>query len=166
MTKKILNEILKNSFITIEIDSYNLEEIFKKIPNSPGIYSIKTDTPIDILRETRERIDKKHYDISSKVKCSDSLPNDFKINQIDNNLYVVYNGHAKKLRQRASEHFKGSKGTGCLALFNIDTLKEYKWSFIYLDLSKIEEFEDCSLLRNYLEQYYRLLYGWPILCSQ
>jgi len=65
---------------------------------------------------------------------------DVLVNQIDNSLYVVYNGQAGKLRQRASEYFKGSKGTGCLALFNIDTLKGYKWSFMYLD--------DCLIIIN------------------
>ena len=52
----------------------------------------------------------------------------------------MYNGQAGKLRQRASEHFKGSKGTGCLALFNIHTLKGNKWSFMYLD--------DCLIIIN------------------
>jgi len=65
-----------------------------------------------------------------------------------------------------SRTFLGSKGTGCLALFKIADLRKYKWYFNYIDLSKIEEYEDNKTIRVFLEQKLRNNTGWPILCSE
>jgi hypothetical protein len=104
--------------------------------------------------------------LEKKIKDSELLPEELKIQQEENREYIVYNGHHGTLRQRLSEHFKGSNGTGCLALFRIEDLRNYRWFFSYIDLSRIEKYEDNKLIRTYLEQKHRNNIGWPILCGQ
>ncbi|MGJ8735028.1 hypothetical protein [Zobellia laminariae] len=153
---------------TIDINYPSIDLILKKIPTSPGIYTISTNTATEILSSFEEREDPMHYNLSKKVKASSYLPARFRIMQHDDFPYVIYSGHSYRLRQRAREHFKGSKGTGCLAVFNLENLRGYDWSFRYLETSfMLEDYkEDSILFRTVLEQRLRVEMGWPLLCSQ
>lgn len=161
-----MENILNRKWTTINITNAELPNVILSVPRQPGLYIILTTTPKEVLRQFKTRKDAKHYNLLNKICASDSLPDKFKIQQKDNDLYTVYNGHHSNLRQRLSEHFKGSQGTGCLAIFEIELLRNYKWAFEYLDLSVIENYSDSKLLRTYLEQTHRSKIGWPILCGQ
>lgn len=102
----------------------------------------------------------------NKVNASELIPTDFTINQKSDEMYCVYNGHHHNLRQRLSEHFSGSRGTGCLALFELERLRDFNWTFQYLDLSTIDNYTDSKVFRTLLEQHLRVRTGWPILCGQ
>lgn len=152
---------------TINVTTENINFECSKLFRKPGLYQIETNTPLSVLSHIETRADKSHYNIAKKVKESEILHDDFKIlPKNENEMYIVYSGHASLLRQRFKEHFIGSQGTACLALFEIETLKNYDWRFSYFDLSTIENYTDSKLVRTFLEQRHRTNIGWPILCSQ
>ncbi|GAA4275934.1 hypothetical protein [Aquimarina mytili] len=161
-----IEKILESPWYTIKMDLERIKDILKEVPRKPGLYNILTSTPKEVLEEIHLRKDPKHYNISNKIKNTNKLPENLRIRQKENDEYVVYSGHSYCLRQRASEHFKGSKGTACLAIYQLEELKDYEWTFQYLDLSKIHNYEDSKLFRVCLEQFYRTKIGWPILCDQ
>ncbi len=161
-----IEEILNNHWKKIEVKFDDFYSITQKVPRKPGLYSISTNAPPEVLKQYGKRNDPKHYNLKKKIIASDLIPEKLKIRQNNNEEYIVYNGHHGTLRQRLSEHFKGSNGTGCLALFRIENLRNYEWFFNYIDLSQIEEYEDNKLIRTYLEQKHRNNIGWPILCGQ
>lgn len=146
----------------------SLDLILKELPLNPGFYKIYTDAPEYILQTFNKRDDSKHYNIGKKVTASKELPQGYRILQEKDNPYIVYTGHSFSLRQRAREHFKGSRGTGCLAIFQLIDLRGYNWYFSYLETSTLldEKRKDSKLFRTYLEQKLRSQLGWPILCSQ
>lgn len=164
--KRIENIDINNHWISCEITINNINDIKTTVPRQPGLYLIFTDTPKDELKKHGKRNDRMHYNLKSKIEASENIPNDLIINQKNDELYCVYNGHHYNLRQRLSEHFNGSKGTGCLALFEIEELREFKWTFKYLLLSKTENYIDSKVYRTLLEQQIRVKLGWPILCTQ
>lgn len=162
-----INEILNNPWITIESTYEHIAALKLTIPRQPGLYSISTNASKEILRQFGPRNDRKHYNLMDKINTSELIPNTFTINQnAPNELYCVYNGHHQNLSQRFSEHFLGSRGTGCLALFEIERLRDFNWTFQYLNLGNIENYSDSKIFRTLLEQQLRVNSGWPILCSQ
>ncbi len=148
------------------VNKTNLDVCLSKIPSEPGLYLIYTNASLSTLRKTKKPKDDMHYDISRKIKNSDSLPKGFKISRSTGQLYIVYSGHAQSLRQRAREHFKGSKGSGCLAIFTHSSLRKCKWSFRFATTSELGFENDSKILRTSLEQKLRSKIGWPALCSQ
>ncbi|WP_010182652.1 hypothetical protein [Aquimarina agarilytica] len=161
-----INEVLANNWRTIDVEYSNFNDVLKDIPSQPGIYKIRTNTTKEILREFGARKDPKHYNLRKKVIASDAIPNSIKITQQANSQYVVYSGHSFSLKQRFREHFRGSKGTGCLALFQLEKLRDFKWSFQFISLNEVAGYNDSKLYRTYLEQHQRINMEWPILCSQ
>ena len=82
-------------------------------------------------------------------------------------MYCVYIGHQKNLRQRFSEHFIGSKGTGCLSLSKYRELSKQKWRFHYFEIFDLNKnIQDSNMLRTILENNIRAHFGWPILCAK
>ena len=137
-----IDEILNHPWVNLEITFENFLNQKLTVPRGPGLYSIYTDTPKEILRQFGIRNDSMHYNLMSKISASDSIPEIFRINQINNDLYRVYNGHQSNLRQRVNEHFMGTSGTACLALFEIGALRDFQWRFEYLSLTQIENYAD------------------------
>lgn len=162
------NVVDNTNWERIDFNYFQLKSELKTVPTTPGVYFISTNTPEEILRSCEKREDPKHYNLSKKVNESRQLPDECKIMQNGDNPYVVYSGHSYRLRQRASEHFKGANGTGCLAIFKLKDLRNYNWSFHFLETSFLlpESKTDSSLFRTFLEQKLRSVIGWPILCSQ
>jgi hypothetical protein len=73
---------------------------------------IFTNTPKKVFQKL-EFINKKGaVDFNSRIKFSESVPHELLMIQSNRDMYCVYIGHQKNLRQRFSEHFIGSKGTG------------------------------------------------------
>ncbi|AXP79712.1 hypothetical protein CJ739_615 [Mariniflexile rhizosphaerae] len=161
-----VNEILNHHWVSIDLTFDTLNDCKTTVPRQPGLYSISTNTPKETLRQFGHRNDIMHYNLMNKVNASDLIPSKFTINQNGNELYCVYNGHHSNLRQRLSEHFSGSRGTGCLALFELERLREFNWTFKYLVLSNINNYVDSKVYRTFLEQHLRVETGWPILCGQ
>lgn len=161
-----IDQIFTKGWELANVEYNGLVEIIQRIPGKPGIYEIATNTPKSVLSQYGSRKDKKHYDLNKKILASEVLPDLHKIIQKDNNQYVVYTGHSYNLKQRFREHFKGSKGTACLALFQLEELRKYKWSFSFNQLKGVEDYNDSKLYRTFLEQRHRANIGWPILCSQ
>jgi hypothetical protein len=164
--KSILEQIFSGEWKSIEVNFKDFVIIKTHVPRNPGIYSILTNTPKQVLSQFNFRNDKMHYNLNKKIENSETIPNSLRINQVDNEIYCVYNGHHHNLRQRLSEHFIGTKGTGCLALFEIQELRNYIWKYEYYNLSEIKDYKDSKVLRTLLEQQFRSKSGWPILCSQ
>lgn len=152
---------------TINVNYDEIQEIASSLSRKPALYQIQTDTPINIFHQIHTRSNDKYYKISEKIINSFSLEDDFKILPInDGDMYTVYSGHTSLLRQRFNEHFKGSRGTGCLAIYEEVILRDFNWSFTYIDLESTENYTDSELVRTFLEQRHRANIGWPILCSQ
>jgi hypothetical protein len=157
---------LKN-WKSIDVEFSSLEKPFKCIPNEAGLYMIFTNTP-KIVFQKLEFINKKGaVDFYIRIKLSESTPNELLIIQSNRNMYCVYIGHQKNLRQRFSEHFIGSKGTGCLSLSEYKELSKQKWKFYYFEISNLEKnIQDSNMLRTILENNIRAHFGWPILCAK
>lgn len=162
---KEIGIIFKN-LVTFKVEIKNYLDRYIEIPRNPGLYIIQTTAAKEILSDHHERKDKAHYNLKKKIAEASLLPKDILIHQHKREPYVVYSGHSQCLRQRFIEHFRGSKGTGCLALFQLEGLEKYDWWFNYIDLSSINFYQDSKLYRTYLEHHYRIHNGWPILCSQ
>ncbi len=156
-----------NNWQTINVNYLDIEELALRLSRKPSLYQIQTNTPVDVLRRFQTRNDRKHYNIGQKIDESLTLVDDFKIlPKKDGDLYTIYSGHTSILRQRFKEHFVGSQGTACLALFELESLRNFNWTFSYFDLSNDENYRDSKLVRTFLEQRHRANIGWPILCSQ
>lgn len=161
-----IERVLSEGWELANVKYDGLVEIIAGIPGKPGIYQIATNTPKSVLSQFGSRQDTKHYNLNKKISASDMLPDLHKIVQKGDDQYVVYTGHSYNLKQRFREHYRGSKGTGCLALFQLEELRKYKWSFSFNQLKGINDYNDSKLYRTFLEQRYRAKIGWPILCSQ
>lgn len=161
----ILLEKSGNTWVSKEIRYDDISKILSDLPTKAGIYQIKTTTPLSLLSMYSEREDKAHYNFKKKIQESLQLKN-FIIQENVQKGYIVYTGHQKSLRQRCREHFKGSRGTGCLNIFEFKELREYQWWFEYIEIASFPYLKDSKLIRTYLEQLHRANIGWPVLCSQ
>lgn len=72
---------------------------------------------------------------------------------------MVYNGKSINLLNRIVAHIGYSKGNGCLALGQYKALRNYEWEIAFY----IEEDE---MKRTLIEQAWRGLFGWSILCEE
>jgi hypothetical protein len=164
--KSIIEHIFTGNWKSLEVNFEDFARIKSNVPRKPGMYSILTNTPKHVLKQFNIRNDKMHYNLNKKIEISENIPDSLRINQVENEIYCVYNGHHHNLRQRLTEHFVGTKGTGCLALFEIQELRNYAWKYEYYNLSEIIDYKDSKVLRTLIEQQIRCKSGWPILCSQ
>jgi hypothetical protein len=162
--KKIYD--LKN-WKSTDVEFSSLKKLCKDIPNEAGLYMIFTNTPKSTFQKL-EFINKNGaVDFNNRIKLSQSIPSELLIIQSNRNMYCVYIGHQNNLRQRFSEHFKGSKGTGCLSLSDYKVLSKQKWKFYYFEISNLEKnIRDSNMLRTILENNIRAHFGWPILCAK
>lgn len=161
----ILLEKSEKKWISKEIRYNDLSTTLLDIRTRAGIYRIKTTTPLSQLSMYGERKDKAHYNFKKKIQESVQLKN-LIIQENIQEGYIVYTGHQKSLRQRCKEHFTGSRGTGCLNIFEFEELREYQWWFEYIEVDSFPYLKDSKLIRTYLEQLHRANIGWPVLCSQ
>lgn len=166
MTASEFLQSWQNHASRIEMDHDGLDAIWEQIPRSPGVYKIYTNTPVDALGRFGQRNDRAHYNLQTRINESTFIPDSGRIIQEDDGLYCVYNGHAAILRQRATEHFRGNRGSHGLAIFELNDLQNYEWYFEFLNLNLVEDYQDSKLYRTYLEQIHRALIGWPVLCRQ
>lgn len=174
MNKAIMSiiEEIDGSFKCVEISFLN-DEWRKDIPSEPGWYLIKTNTPLDVLKELEPPKSKSHISILATIKQTSQLGElGITINQLGNGgLYAVYSGEAKNLKYRAREHARGHEKTYCLCLDNYKkVLRDYKWLFCYVPVSTCKSLtsidKDDKLLRLGVEQGWRTKHGWPILCRK
>lgn len=157
---------LDSKWVSVQIRAFrDICELPSHLTRKAGIYQIKTNTPVNVLLKFGIRKDKAHYNFEKKIKDSLALK-ELTIQEDIRDAYIVYTGHHKYLRQRCKEHFIGSKGTGCLNIFEFKELHKYNWWFEYLEVGNFSGFNDSKLMRTYLEQLHRANIGWPILCSQ
>jgi hypothetical protein len=157
---------LKN-WTSFDVEFSLLTKPINYIPNEAGLYMIFTDTPKEVFQKL-EFINKKGaVDFNSRIELSESIPNELLIRQRNKNMYCVYIGHQKNLRQRFSEHFMGSIGTGCLSLSNYTELYKQQWKFYYFEISHVKKnIQDSNMLRTILENNIRAYFGWPMLCAR
>jgi hypothetical protein len=152
---------------SLDVEFTPLEKPFKDLPNAPGLYMIFTNTPKSVFQKLEFINQKGAVNFNRRIKFSESVPNELLINQSKREMYCVYIGHQKNLRQRFSEHFIGSKGTGCLSLSKYKELSEQKWKFFYFEISNLKNIvQDSNMLRTILENNIRAHFGWPILCAK
>lgn len=140
------------------------------IPAEPGWYAIETNTPLSVLKKLKTKRDiGKRYKLSNRITDATYL--------IDTNLiiaqdapdrnYVVYSGEHADLKARAREHTHGSKGTGCLCLHLYPSIQKYNWRFLYRTCEiHVPGCGGNKGLRTLLEQHWRAINGWPVLCKQ
>jgi hypothetical protein len=156
----------KANWQKIEISQPVYKDFSKKISNKPGLYMIFSNVPANELKDIGTLEIKGSYNIPNRVIDFEGIPKSLVISQDKDELYCVYIGHQKNLRQRCKEHFNGSKGTACLSLFNYSKLRNYKWEFHYFELSNLDGYVDSKLHRNILESHLRVKFGWPCLCME
>jgi hypothetical protein len=156
----------KSNWQKVKITYTSDFKIHESIPNKPGLYMIFSSASSSVLKGLEQPSVKGAYDIKKRIIDSEKIPKTFLINQTKDQLYCIYIGHQKNLRQRCQEHFKGSKGTACLSIFNHIPLREFEWEFHYFELSQLDAYDDSKLLRNILESQLRVKFGWPLLCAQ
>ena len=146
----------------------------EEIPNEPGWYLIKTNTPIDQLEKLKRPPGfEAHTNIPETIGKTLMLEKaGIAIVQSNDEDYVVYNGEADKLKNRAREHVRGHAKTYCLGLSNYrEELSEYRWVFCFVAASNCENIpknisHEDKLLRLAVEQAWRAKHGWPILCKK
>lgn len=149
------------------------------IPNIPGWYFIRTDTPLDVLqRQTlwsptyitvrKKKLAKtKNIDIAGyAARYSEALAHYWNISE-------VYSGMASTLRDRAKQHTFPDAGTGGLALGRYDELRQYNWTFGFMCLDRLAcvagrtlTDDQADMLLHFGEQVWRTANGWPLLCKQ
>jgi hypothetical protein len=156
--------------ISLDRKSWHTEA---KIPNEPGWYFIRTNTPLTILCQQNlwattyvtsragntERV--KNYDIAARANRYDNDLSNFW------NLTEVYSGMASRLRDRAREHTFPDPGTAALALSKYPVLQSYDWLFGYITLNRFSSVASCpEMLLRLGEQMWRAKNGWPLLCAE
>lgn len=156
----------RSNWKKVKIEHSSDFKIPEAIPSKPGLYMILSNVPSSKLKELKPLSIKGAYDISKRIFESENIPKALLINQSKDELYCIYIGHQKNLRQRCKEHFQGYNGTACLSIFNHITLREFEWEFHYFELSQLDNYNDSKLLRNILESQLRAMLGWPLLCAQ
>jgi hypothetical protein len=163
--ERILNEIdLKIKYVQI---NFNDKTWRKNVPSEPGWYWIKTDTPIEVLRRVKapQKERKAHINIPETINETFGLQG-IATTQRGNDNYVVYNGEASNLKARAREHERGHAKTYCLGLSNYETLSNKRWILGYVAASSCKVSPNNKLLRVAMEQAWRTINGWPILCKK
>jgi hypothetical protein len=139
------------------------------IPSTPGWYVLATDAPWKTLRTlVPQEVARGHYRIGDRTARAEELAAlGVLIGERPGHIVPVYNGHAKKLRERAREHWNGHARTGCLSLRQYAELHGYRWEFRFTQVSDLRsQPSDSSALRNIGEQLWRAEHGWPILCIE
>lgn len=166
----IINEInSKSQCVQINFDSISWRE---NVPSEAGWYSIKTNTPIEVLESVDVPKYKAHINILKTIEDAQRIRNlgIAILPKFENDIYFVYNGEANNLRARAREHEDGHEKTYCLGISNYKELRGYLWMFCYLTLPRSDTLKgllkDDKLLRLAVEQGWRFFNGWPILCKK
>lgn len=138
------------------------------IPSEAGWYLVKTNTPLNVLKDINSPKHSAHINIPQTIKNATMLHDlGIAIKQWNTEEYVVYNGEADNLKARAREHVRGHAKTFCLGLLNYETLHKYRWSFCYTAASSCESLRNINKpLRLAIEQGWRAKHGWPILCRK
>lgn len=145
---------------------FNTEEWTNTIPSRPGLYWIKTNTPIQVLENVGAPSSRAHVNIPVTIGTTLRLAG-LAIMPSEDRSYVIYNGEATNLKARAREHVEGHSATFCLGLLEYDSLQEYDWTFSYITLAELGLADSTSKqLRIIVEQAWRAEYGWPILCKK
>jgi hypothetical protein len=168
MFNKMIYSEIKNikHWTRVDIANTKLEEEKTNVPNKAGLYLIYTNTPTSVFKSLRSVNIYGAVDIGTRTKNSLTISNELLIKEDTSKNYCVYIGHHSNLRQRFKEHFLGSKGTGCLSIFKHNKLKKFKWSFYYLEISKLADVNDSNLFRTILESELKSNFGWPVLCAR
>lgn len=140
------------------------------VPRSAGWYFIETDTPVDVLKrqhrpqavykkkKSGDEAPVKIYDIAGSAnRYADDLKDCW-------NTAQVYSGLAKNLQSRSREHTSPDLGTAALALSLYPELRQYQWTFCYVEMTAFLPGASCpEMLLRLGEQIWRATNGWPLL---
>lgn len=162
----MVGNLFSKDWEIIEIKKSYFEESLLSIPRNPGLYRITSNIPKSELKTLTNRKGKNHVDFVRRLSTTEKLLSGLEIEHQENESRVIYTGHHKFLRDRCRNHFRGYDGTGCLNLFELENFSNYKWTFEYFNLRRMEGYEDSIITRTALEQHYRAKIGWPILCDK
>ncbi|RLA82887.1 MAG: hypothetical protein DRG78_05915 [Epsilonproteobacteria bacterium] len=152
----ILNKYSKdiyNNLIPIPIDSEL--SINENVESVSGVYWIETTMPINIMKESIEKIIEKPKRIRVNPPINTTI-----IKQNNNSFYVVYSGTEQNINSRLKAHLfnMGHKGTGKLGcIINTVPFNKYQWQI------KFKQIDDITL-RYAVESWWRLNIGWPSFC--
>jgi len=140
------------------------------VPAVPGWYLIETNTPINVLAKLPQPPNGTNlYSIPDRVEFSQFLRDQgLSIEPREEGApYIVYAGEHANLKSRAREHSHGNHGTGCLCLSEYNALINYHWNFYFLTCNSVfPEADGDKALRTMIEQVWRGVNGWPLLCKQ
>lgn len=146
----------------------SLNEVRRNInKNLSGFYWIYTNLPINELKNASNPANNAHVDIRGLAVMHEGINNI--INQIDDNLWCIYNGKGKRLRDRIVAEFTNTSGkTGKLAILRCFDEQSFKVKYVSCGVSSsITQITMPYLqLEKHLERLWRLHIGWPILCKQ
>jgi hypothetical protein len=145
-----------------------------------GWYWFELDLPLDEMKALERPITLTSgaCDFGATSRNNSELfPND--LCHRKSNISVVYNGHEKNVLSRIRSHFSvANDGTGALGIFHYP-LSHRKWHvsiFLqqHLENDATISSDDKALIRflcnsktgrTAIEQTWRALYGWPVLCK-
>ena len=167
--EQIVDEVDQNlRQVEITFDDATWREL---IPSKSGWYLIKTNASIDKLMKCQKPIKNiAHTNIPETIVETYGLQKaGIAIMQSGNEEYVIYNGEADNLKARAREHLQGHSKTFCLGLSNYQNIiGQFKWVFCYVSASDCKTVQNKAdkILRNAIEQAWRVKHGWPILCRK
>lgn len=127
---------------------------------------------------TPERLPAKACNIPALSKSNEELF-DGELAHRKSQVSVIYNGHEANVFGRIRSHFSlNNEATGALGINSYSALSTKRWSvgvfceqhlqhLKHIDDEKIEiikKFCDSKTGRSSIEQAWRSIYGWPILC--
>lgn len=143
---------------------------WSSVPPEPGWYVVETNAPVSALEVLIPAANcAKHYNFSRRVAAVALLQRygEIILPSAAGQSYVVYSGEGRDLKARAREHTHGNGGTGCLGLSGYPALTAYTWTFLYRTCeAHVPGSNGDKLLRTLLEQRWRTIHGWPLLCKQ
>ena len=148
------------------------------IPNIPGWYFIRTDTPLDVLQRqalwspTYTTVRDKKLTKTKNINIAEYAARYSTLLAHYWNISEVYSGMGSTLRERAKQHTFPDPGTGGLALGRYHELVQYNWTFGFIHLNRLACIaghaltnDQADMLLRFGEQAWRTANGWPLLCK-
>jgi len=140
------------------------------VASLPGWYFIETNTPISLLKKIEPAHESsRSYNIPNRIEHNNWLMNTgAAILPYDkNDSYFIYAGEAVNIKSRAREHTHSNHQTASLSLSSYRELQDYEWVFYYLTCDEVMPGSNGDkAIRVCGEQFWRSIYGWPILCKE
>ena len=136
-----------------------------------GFYWIYTSYTLDELEGCTASPLAKAVNIPLMAKLHNGLGNVCDIEE--DGFRLVYNGIARAsmgIRERLGQHFNGGDGTGSLHIKHSSLNDLSRWRVSYVSTSSknliAADVESDYVHAKHVERIWRLVHGWPLLCTK